>query len=88
MLLGSLVARLCGLPVAQRRTVAFETGIQNSPLCFAILLTAFPGQSQLDLLKLPMLYALFILIEASVVTAFYRSRDARSTAPEAAPAAR
>ncbi len=88
MLLGSLVARLCGLPVAQRRTVAFETGIQNSPLCFAILLTAFPGQSQLDLLKLPMLYALFILIEASVVTAFYRARDARSTAPEVAPAAR
>jgi len=88
MLLGSLVARLCGLAVAQRRTVAFETGIQNSPLCFAILLTAFPGQSQLELLKLPMLYALFILIEASAVTAFYRARDARRTAPAVAPVAR
>ena len=88
MLLGALVARWCGLPVAQRRTVAFETGIQNSPLCFAILITAFPASSQLELLKLPLLYALFILIEASIVTLFYRLRDARSPAPEVVAVAR
>ncbi|HKP62243.1 MAG TPA: bile acid:sodium symporter [Polyangiales bacterium] len=78
MLLGSLVARWCGLPVAQRRTVSFETGIQNSPLCFAILLLAFPSANQLELLALPLLYALFVLIEASVITLLYRTLDARS----------
>lgn len=82
--LGSAVARLFGLSRAQRRTVAFETGIQNSPLCFAILVTAFPGEAQFDLLKLPLLYALFVLIEASVVTAAYRTLDARQPAPSAA----
>ncbi|HET6337950.1 MAG TPA: bile acid:sodium symporter, partial [Polyangiales bacterium] len=56
MLLGSLVARVARLPVAQRRTVSFETGIQNSPLCFAILLMAFPTAPQLELLTLPLLY--------------------------------
>jgi bile acid transporter len=77
MLLGSLVGRVFGLAKPQRRTVAFETGIQNSPLCFAIMLGAFPGQSQLQLLLLPLLYALFILIEASLVTVAYRVLDAR-----------
>jgi solute carrier family 10 (sodium/bile acid cotransporter), member 2 len=77
MLLGSLVARAARLPTAQRRTVAFETGIQNSPLCFAILVMAFPDQAQFDLLKLPLLYALFVLLEASAVTLAYRALDAR-----------
>jgi bile acid transporter len=80
MLLGSLVARWSGLPVAQRRTVSFETGIQNSPLCFAILVTAFPSDNQLELLKLPLLYALIVLIEAAVVTVVYRMLDARREA--------
>jgi solute carrier family 10 (sodium/bile acid cotransporter), member 2 len=87
MLLGDLAARLARLPRAQRRTVSFETGIQNSPLCFAILLTAFAGETQSELLKLPMLYALFILLEASVVTLYYRLSDARTPAPAALPSA-
>jgi bile acid transporter len=80
MLLGGLVARACRLPVAQRRTVSFETGIQNSPLCFAILLLAFPTAPQLELLTLPLLYALFVLIEAACVTVAYRWLDARAAA--------
>jgi bile acid transporter len=78
MIFGSLVARWCNLPVAQRRTVSFETGIQNSPLCFAILLLAFPNAPQLELLALPLLYALFVLIEATIVTMIYRRLDARN----------
>jgi BASS family bile acid:Na+ symporter len=78
MLLGSGVARFNGLSVAQRRTVSFETGIQNSPLCFAILVTAFPSDNQLELLKLPLLYALIVLIEAAIVTVIYRVLDART----------
>jgi len=81
MLLGSLGARVSGLPTPQLRTVSFETGIQNSPLCFAILVTAFPGANQLELLKLPLLYALFVLLEAVIVTAAYRVLDARAAQP-------
>lgn len=89
MVLGDLAARVARLPVPQRRTVSFETGIQNSPLCFAILVTAFPGVEQLELLKLPLLYALFILIEASLVTVAYRALDARARGrPAAIPAPR
>jgi bile acid transporter len=81
MSLGSVAARLFGLPLSQRRAVALETGIQNSPLCFAILVTTFPQTSQVEMLKLPLLYALFVLIEATLVTLVFRMLDAR--APEA-----
>jgi predicted Na+-dependent transporter len=77
MSIGALMARLSGLSVAQRRTVSFETGVQNSPLCLAILVSAFPTDQQLSMLKLPLLYALFVLIEASIVTLVYRALDAR-----------
>jgi bile acid transporter len=72
MLLGDLAARTARLPIAQRRAVSFETGIQNSPLAFAIIATSFHGPVQAELLKLPLLYALFVLIEASLVTLYYR----------------
>lgn len=87
MVLGDLAARAAGLPRPQRQAVSFETGIQNSPLAFAIIATSFHGPIQTELLKLPMLYALFVLIEASLVTLFYRSRlrtQGELTAPEPA----
>jgi bile acid transporter len=85
MALGALVARAARLPRAQRRTVAFETGVQNAPLCLTILITAFPGELQREILKLPLLYALFILLEASLVTLACRVLDARAQ-PEVAAA--
>lgn len=72
MLLGDLAARIARLPLPQRRAVSLETGIQNSPLAFAIIATSFSGPLQAEMLKLPMLYALFVLIEASLVTLYYR----------------
>src|SRR5690606_37220073 len=72
MALGDLVARTFRLPLPQRRAVSLETGIQNSPLAFAIIATSFEVALQAEMLKLPLLYALFVLIEASIVTAFYR----------------
>ncbi len=74
MVLGDLAARAFALPVAQRRAVSLETGIQNSPLAFAIIATSFSGPLQAEMLKLPLLYALFVLIEASIVTTYYRLR--------------
>jgi bile acid transporter len=74
MVLGDLAGRVAKLPRPQRQAVSFETGIQNSPLAFAIIATSFSGAVQTEMLKLPMLYALFVLIEASLVTLYYRSR--------------
>lgn len=77
LLFGALMAHSAGLSLAERRAVSFETGVQNSPLCFAILATAFPGDAQLQILRLPLLYALFVLVEASVAVVVYRVLDGR-----------
>ncbi len=82
MALGHGAARAAGLPPAQRRTVGLETGIQNSPLCFAILVLSFPGENQADVLEVPLLYALFVLLEASVLTVVWRAADARRASRE------
>lgn len=87
MLFGALVSRAFGLSTSARRTVSFETGVQNSPLCFAILALAFPSQGELSILRLPLLYSLFVLIEASLATALYRVLDAREGATASASSA-
>jgi bile acid transporter len=74
MLLGDLAARLARLPTRQRRAVSLETGIQNSPLAFAIIANSFDGSLEAEMLSLPLLYALFVLVEASLVTLYYRTR--------------
>jgi len=83
MLLGWVAARVAGLPVAERRAVAFETGIQNSPLAIAIVLAAFEGAQQEAIVTIPLMYALFVLVSASLVTLAIRFLD---RAPTAAPA--
>lgn len=79
MLLGYAVARAARMGRSQRRAVALETGIQNSPLAFAIILAAFPEAEQAKVLWLPMLYALCVLISASVVTLVFRRTSLKST---------
>ena len=74
MLLGLLSARLLGLAESQARAVSFETGIQNSPLAFAIIIASFPAAQHEQLLWMPMLYALTALFVASCVTVWLRSR--------------
>lgn len=77
MVLGWLAARLVGLDVAARRAVAFETGIQNSPLAIAIVIAAFEGSQQETIVTVPLMYALFVLIVATVVTTALRLIDRR-----------
>jgi len=72
MLLGYAASRALGMTPSQRRAVALETGIQNSPLAFALIIATFPGPEQATMLWLPMLYALFVLISASVATLWFR----------------
>ncbi|TVR44547.1 MAG: transporter [Planctomycetota bacterium] len=69
---GHVCAWLVGCPPRHRRTIALETGIQNSPLSFAIILVSFPLAVANELLWLPILYAFFIVISASVWTLIMR----------------
>ena len=78
---GWLGARALGLGVAQRRAVAFETGIQNSPLALGILVASFPGEQQARMLWLPLLYALLVLISASALTLGFRITRTGGSAP-------
>jgi len=74
---GWLGARAAGLGSPQRRAVAFETGIQNSPLALGILIASFPGEQQARMLWLPLLYALLVLISASILTLVMRASRPR-----------
>lgn len=73
MALGYLAARLARLGERQRRAVALETGIQNSPLAIAIVLATFPEEMHEEMLWIPLLYALCVLITASMATAVFRA---------------
>jgi bile acid transporter len=56
----------------QSRTVALETGIQNTPLTMAIIVASFPAEQQAAAMVLPILYAVFIVIDSIVVSGFFR----------------
>lgn len=71
-------ARIAGLDVPQRRAVAFETSIQNSPLAFGVILASFDDATSERMLQMPMLYALLVLLSASVATATLRWIDRRA----------
>lgn len=70
--LGYLGATLLGMFPSARRAIAFETGIQNSPLALGIILASFPAALHERLLWLPLLYALFVLLSASLLTLWWR----------------
>lgn len=70
--LGWLGAAAARLPASQRRAVAFETGIQNSPLALGIIVATFPEAMHDRMLWLPLLYALLVLVSASLLTLWWR----------------
>ncbi|TVR14999.1 MAG: transporter [Planctomycetota bacterium] len=76
---GHGMAWLLRLPPRYRRTIALETGIQNSPLSFAIIMFSFSEALQNTLLWLPILYAFFIVMSASVWTLIMRRIGRRDT---------
>ena len=75
--LGYLAATVGGLEEPQRRAVALETGIQNSPLAIAIIIASFPEHSHAVMLRLPLLYALGILIVSSGVALGFRAFESQ-----------
>lgn len=71
-LFGYWVARGFLLPPIFRRAISLETGIQNTPVAFAIILLSFSGQVQNQMLWLAILYSMFIVLTSSIVTLIYR----------------
>lgn len=69
---GYWFSRLWGVPPIFQRAVSLETGIQNGPLAFAIILLSFNEPVQSQMIWLAILYSTFIVITSSVITLFYR----------------
>ncbi|MBC2606888.1 bile acid:sodium symporter [Pelagicoccus albus] len=73
-LFGYWLSRLLGLSRRRCRTVSLETGIQNGPLAFAIILLTFRDNKELanQILWPALLYSFFIVNTSTVVTYFMR----------------
>jgi bile acid transporter len=69
---GYWFSRLWGVPPIFQRAVSLETGIQNGPLAFAIILLSFAEPVQSQMIWLAILYSTFIVITSSIVTLYYR----------------
>ncbi|MDP2423027.1 MAG: bile acid:sodium symporter family protein [Bacteroidales bacterium] len=72
MLFGYFFSWGIKLPPRWRRTISLETGIQNGPLSFAIVLASFKAPMDSQLLWLPILYSAMIVASSSIVTLFFR----------------
>jgi bile acid transporter len=69
---GYYFSRLLGVPPIFQRAVSLETGIQNGPLAFAVILLSFVDPVQSQMIWLAILYSTFIVISSSIVTLWYR----------------
>lgn len=70
--IGYAFARALKLHPRNARTIALETGIQNGPLAIAIIIFTFSGPEQQAVSAVPVLYSLFIVIVATLVTLLFR----------------
>ncbi|MEX0732699.1 MAG: bile acid:sodium symporter [Aquisalimonadaceae bacterium] len=71
-LIGYFFSRGLRLDPRKARTVSLETGIQNGPLAILIIVLSFDGEVQQQMLLIPVMYSLFIVINSTIVTVFYR----------------
>ncbi len=72
---GFWVSRLLGLQPIFQRAISLETGIQNGPVSFAIILLSFADTPVRDqMLWLAILYSAFIVMTSSFITLYYRKK--------------
>ena len=76
-LIGYWFSRAARLNPQKARTVSLETGIQNGPLAVLIITLSFAGETQQQMLLIPVMYSLFIVITSTFVTFYYRRRSQR-----------
>ncbi|MFP4288947.1 MAG: bile acid:sodium symporter family protein [Bacteroidales bacterium] len=69
---GFWFSRLWGVYPVFQRAISLETGIQNGPVAFAVILLSFTGNVQNMMLWLAILYSTTIVLTSSIITLFYR----------------
>lgn len=79
-LFGYHLSRLFGLEPIFQRAISLETGIQNGPVAFAIILLSFQEPIQSQMIWMAILYSTFIIITSSFVTLWYRRNGERDWA--------
>lgn len=77
-LFGYIVSRFLGMTRRSCRTVALETGIQNGPLAFAIILLSFPDKEVANTILWPALLYSFFIVNTSTVVTFVMRRATRA----------
>jgi predicted Na+-dependent transporter len=75
--IGFFFARVLKLDHRKARTVSLETGIQNGPLAILIVWLTFDGVLRDEVTVVPIMYSLFIVINSTIITFFYRARSLR-----------
>ncbi len=75
MFLGFWLSRALRQDPNRSRTISLEIGIQNGPLAVLIVTLTFSGTLQQQVLLIPVLYSLFIVMTASLVTVFFRRKS-------------
>lgn len=74
---GYFFSRALRLEPQKARTVSLETGIQNGPLAALIVIMTFADETQQLILLMPVMYSLFIVINSTIATFFYRRMTRR-----------
>lgn len=69
---GFWMSRLLGMYPLFQRAISLETGIQNGPVAFAVILLSFSNPVQDQMIWLAILYSTFIVITSSIITMYYR----------------
>ncbi len=75
---GYIFSTLLKLHPRNAQTISMEIGIQNGPLAVAIVALSFTGVQQQQIIAVPALYSLFIVINASLLTIWYRRVNDKS----------
>lgn len=79
--IGYVGARIFGASPIHQRAISLETGIQNGPIAFAIILLSFSDVAlQNQMLWMAILYSMFIVITASIFTLWLRRHGQRDWA--------
>lgn len=71
-LFGYWFSRLLNQPPIFQRAISLETGIQNGPLSFAVILLTFKEPVQSQMIWVAILYSTFIVITSSIITLWFR----------------
>jgi bile acid transporter len=71
---GYWFSRLLGVFPLFQRAISLETGIQNGPVAFAVIMLSFQEPVQSQMLWLAILYSTFIVLSSSVITLYFRNK--------------